>query len=379
MSLIEPKRLKKGLVLGSLIAFVLSVPVFAGTKGMVTGDYVNLRWSNSTDAEIYDMLFMGHTVDIIEQQGDFYLINHDGKNLYISAEYVSLANDAAKINAFTVNIRRYPTTKHEVLAQADMGDSFVVIGKYEDWVNIVYEGESAFVHRDFIDVPSFDSLKTVTVDIPANSEVSLGIVAPAPLKDEVYAVVTSKDGLKLRAKPSTDSKAITAYAYGTALDIIADYGDWLKVSLDGFEGYMSSEFITIKQGKRPEASRGQRIIDYAKRFIGTPYVWGGTSLEKGVDCSGFVYSVMKNFGITLNRGSMYQYSNGYPVKRAELQVGDLVFFDTDYNGGISHVGIYMGGGQFIHSSSAKRSWGVTISSLSEDYYIRTYYGACRIL
>jgi len=132
------------------------------------------------------------------------------------------------------------------------------------------------------------------------------------------------------------------------------------------------------------ASRGvgqtsQKIIDYAKKFLGVKYVWGGTT-SKGFDCSGFVKYVFGHFGIALNRVSTEQAKQGKAVKKANLQPGDLVFFDT--NGGrnrINHVGIYIGGGKFIQSSSASGSSGVVISSITTGFYSRVFMTARRVL
>lgn len=376
---IKHNWLIRGLILGSLASSLIIIPAFAGSKGVVTGSNVNVRTSNSLDSTVYTQLNTGYEIDIEDENGDYYKINYENSNYYISKDFVSIEKATGKINAFSVNIRKYPSTNHEVLSQADSGETFEVVGKTGEWVNILFNGESAFVHKDFIDVPMINSLKTVTVVEPVIEEGTIGLVAPAPLEDEFYAVVTSANGLKLREFPSVDSNVLTVYTEGTTVDILADYGDWVKVCLGGIEGYMSSDFVSIKEGKRPENSMGQQITDYARKFLGTPYVWGGTSLNKGVDCSGFVYSVMKNFGISLNRSSRDQYKNGYSISKSNLLVGDLVFFDTDRNGGISHVGIYIGNGQFIHSSSSRKTYGVTISSLYDEYYSRTYYGACRIL
>lgn len=129
----------------------------------------------------------------------------------------------------------------------------------------------------------------------------------------------------------------------------------------------------------PDISRGvnyiaRRIISSAMDYMGVPYVFGGTS-PYGFDCSGYVQYVFAHAGISLPRTADVQYEEGTPVSTAELVPGDLVFFTT-YTYGASHVGIYVGDGNFIHASSSR---GVTISSLSEAYYSSRYIGARRIL
>lgn len=119
-------------------------------------------------------------------------------------------------------------------------------------------------------------------------------------------------------------------------------------------------------------ARGGMIADRAKRYIGVPYVWGGTS-EAGFDCSGFVKSVYADNGINITRLADEQYYNGQRIDVKDLDVGDLVFFET-YTAGISHVGIYLGDNKFIHASSSR---GVTIDSLNSPYFKARFRGACR--
>jgi len=124
-------------------------------------------------------------------------------------------------------------------------------------------------------------------------------------------------------------------------------------------------------------SKGQSIVNYARKFLGTKYRWGGTT-TKGFDCSGFTQYVYKKSGISLSRVSRNQAKNGTYIKKANLRIGDLVFFDT--NGGknrINHVGIYIGGGKFIHSSSNHK--GVVISNIDSGFYSKTYMTARRVL
>jgi len=121
---------------------------------------------------------------------------------------------------------------------------------------------------------------------------------------------------------------------------------------------------------------GRAVVEEAMKYLGTPYVWSGSSLTGGVDCSGFVMAVYALFGINLPHGSKDQVSCGVPVEYSELQPGDLVFFHTTRSG-ISHVGIYIGGGEFIHSSSHRG--GVVISPLNTGYYNRRFVCARRVL
>ncbi|WP_303816594.1 NlpC/P60 family protein [Selenomonas ruminantium] len=116
------------------------------------------------------------------------------------------------------------------------------------------------------------------------------------------------------------------------------------------------------------------IIDLAQQFLGVPYVWGGSS-PNGFDCSGFVQYVFAQKGIHLPRTADIQATAGRPVSKSELMPGDLVFFAGDYVN-ISHVGIYVGNGQMIHASS---SHGIAYDSLSRDYRVAHYAGACRVL
>ena len=125
----------------------------------------------------------------------------------------------------------------------------------------------------------------------------------------------------------------------------------------------------------PEASAASKksVITVAKNYIGTPYKYGGTS-PKGFDCSGFVSYSYKKVGKSLPRTTAGMYKKGKKVKKSDLKKGDLIFFET-YKKGASHVGIYIGSNQFIHSSSSK---GVKVDKLSNSYWKTKYYGAKRI-
>lgn len=196
--------------------------------------------------------------------------------------------------------------------------------------------------------------------------------------------VSTADALNIREEPSTDAEIVTQVAAGEALDIVEIREDgWIKVYLDDEEVYVSGDFVEVKSDlataiTMTELLYGQGVSDvrvdlcqYAKQFLGNPYVWGGTSLTKGADCSGFVLSVFSKYGISLPHSSRAQANQGASISSSELKPGDLVFYAK--GGTINHVAIYIGGGQVIHASSPKT--GIKISA----YNYRTPYKMVRIL
>jgi cell wall-associated NlpC family hydrolase len=122
--------------------------------------------------------------------------------------------------------------------------------------------------------------------------------------------------------------------------------------------------------------RGKDVVERAEEFLGAPYRFGGTT-PRGVDCSGLVYSVYRDFGIALPRRSSDQAQFGARIGRSELQPGDLVFFTTGRSSAISHVGIYAGRGEFIHASTRSRR--VKFDRLDNKYFRARYVSARRVL
>lgn len=209
---------------------------------------------------------------------------------------------------------------------------------------------------------------------------------PAKHKAEELASTVARvttDSLKVRAEASTDSEVITMVPNGEELEVAAVEGDWVKVLLDDEEVYVSAEFVEVSAElstavTMSELLYGQGISDvrvdlcqYAKEFLGNPYVWGGTSLTKGADCSGYVMSLYKKYGVNLPHSSRAQANCGTTIKVSEAQPGDLIFYGKGST--INHVAMYIGGGKVIHASSPKT--GIRVSNVS----YRTPLKAVRIL
>lgn len=198
---------------------------------------------------------------------------------------------------------------------------------------------------------------------------------PAKRKAEELAVTMASvttDSLKVRAEANTDSEVITLVPRGEELEVASVEGDWVKVYLDDEEVFVSAEYVKVSSElgtaiTMTELLYGQGVSDirvdvcqYAKEFLGNPYVWGGTSLTKGADCSGYVMSVFKKYGVSLPHSSVAQANCGTTIKVSEAKPGDLVFYGNGRS--INHVAIYIGNGQVIHASSPKT--GIRISNVS---------------
>ena len=207
--------------------------------------------------------------------------------------------------------------------------------------------------------------------------------------------------LYIRSEPTTDSEWVGKLYPDYAAKITGPVGEWTKVESGNVTGYVYSRYITVgneaqkkaeelvqnndtgnaedaftyaesreeeaarlqkeqEEQKAQAAGNGQAIVDYACQFIGNPYVWGGTSLTNGADCSGFVLSVFRNYGISLPHSSRAQANCGTKISLSELKPGDLVFYGN--RSGINHVAIYVGGGQVVHASNPRV--GITISGVS---------------
>lgn len=252
-----------------------------------------------------------------------------------------------------VNLRTGAGTGNAIIATVGEGTALIVEADTgSGWYKVNYDGESGYMSADYL---SFSE----TMDLTAQGWV---------------------DGsdVRMRAAAGTDSEIVRVTTYGESVEILGVDGEWYKVSAGGQTGYIRGDYVSFTEPDPSQApassSIGEQIVAFAKQFLGTPYVWAGSS-PSGFDCSGFVSYVFKNFGYTVNRTAASMYTNGVAVDKSELQIGDAVFFASSSES-IGHVGIYIGDGEFIHSSSGCGY--VTISGLDESYYSRMYVGARRI-
>ena len=192
------------------------------------------------------------------------------------------------------------------------------------------------------------TMTPVTSNIAASSKT---VLAASGYSGKIY-----RHWCRMRKSKSKKARTIKKLKIGTKVTVLSTSGKWRKIRVGGKTGYALKKYVYINT-KAPKLkgstyNKGKTIASFAKRFVGNPYVWGGTNLNTGADCSGFVKSVYKSFGYNLPRSSSSQRSAGRKVSYSKKQPGDLIC----YNG---HVAIYIGKGKIVHASSRKT--GIKIS------------------
>lgn len=293
------------------------------------------------------------------------------------------------VNSTSLRLRSEPSTSSSILAVASANECVVVIGQSGDWYHVNYNLKEGYMHKSFLDVLTRE-----------NAELGYGVVTGS--------------GVNLRSGPGTGYRVVSTAAKGAKCYIIGLNNGWYKVIYGSNICYIRSDYLELTEipyenqaspnspkffrrgkstGITPSASAlngtssgtvaqvssgssltGQAIVVEAQKYLGTPYVYGGAS-PSGFDCSGLVYYVLKTLGYSPNRTPEALYAQGTYVSKANLLPGDIVFFSG--NGStITHVGIYVGNGQFIHSPNSRST--VSYSSLTSGYWSEHYYGARRV-
>lgn len=263
----------------------------------------------------------------------------------------------------SLNVREEPDTSAELVGKMQSDAGCEILETVGDWYKIQSGKVTGYVKAEYI----------ITGDTAA---------ARAEEVKKTIATVTTQT-LNVRAEMNTECIKLALMPEGEELVVTADYGDWVEIDLDGEVGYVSREYVEIstqlpKAQTMTELKYGQGVSDvrvslvsYATQFVGNPYVWGGTSLTRGADCSGFVLSVYANYGVYLPHSSRAQANCGTSISASEAQPGDLFFYSNGSS--INHVAIYIGNGQIVHASSP--STGIKISNA----YYRSPVKVVRVL
>lgn len=357
---------------------------------------LRLRSGPSTGSSIVSTGYDDEVVVVLDKSGEWYKVIYNLQVGYMHQAYLDVSSvenaelGYGKINAYCVNLRSGPSTSSSVVAQAYEGAKAYILGINEGWYKVIYNDQTCYVRSDLLDLTEIPYENRASKNEPkyyrggeaigsvpeTSTEETPETQTPAPETsagtDTFFSgtAVIKASALHLREQPATSSKSLAIGYRNETVKVTAKNGAWYKVEYAGKTGYMHGDYLTVTE----TISEGQKIVNCAVQYLGVPYVWGGSS-PSGFDCSGFVQYVTRQCGYTIGRTVTQQWNYGTQVSKEDLQPGDLVFFVNTYTSGFSHIGIYVGDGQFIHSSS---NGGVKYSELDSSYYTSHYYGARRL-
>lgn len=274
-------------------------------------NYVNVRSTPGEDGEVLGKLYNNSAATVDAVEGDWYKITSGNVTGYVKQEFVVVGNEElaksvgrrlATVNTETLKVRTDASMDASVLGLVPGGDDLTVLEELDGWVKVTMEEGEGYVSTDYVTL----STDYVTAESKAEEEARLA-------KEEAERKAAEEAARKASQKAAQKSSG--------------------SKNSGGSSNYSA-----------PSGSGGAAVANYACQFVGNPYVYGGTSLTNGADCSGFVMSVYAQFGISLPHSSSGMRSVGYEVSQSEMQPGDIICYS-------GHVAIYVGNDTIVHAST----------------------------
>ena len=423
------------------VATIVGLAIFGTTVFASTGKVYNtsqglvLRGEASKTSAPLATVPNDKEFEILENLGEWYKVNVDGKEGYLFAEYVKVVEEAPveeqPENNNPVENNKPNTTKTEtkiyklpLITSSNIGtipaNTELNIEKtLNNWAYVSYNNVTGWIRTYNYNADTTETQEPETTPAePEETPVETPETTPTNQPEENTDLSFTKgyinsSSVNVRKGPSTDTEIVTTLILNTGVTITAQTGDWYKVTYGDYTGYIYKPLISetptvtnrgnaVRQPETTEAqaptedeeqkttdsanneiptvpsnsAAGDQIVSFARQYLGYRYVYGGTTPSTGFDCSGFIYYIYKSCGYSISRSLSAQANTGTAVSKSELQAGDIVFFNNTSSGALGHVGIYIGNGTMIHAANSKR--GVVTDTINSGYYNTYYYTARRI-
>lgn len=424
------KNIKSVIILaaiGIITLFFLNISLAANTA-TINVETANVRETADSEGKILVQLSKDEQVEVLEKTNNWYKVKAKGITGYLREDLITLKDE----NTFNVTNEEQTTSTEEAkvenseqknteqentqeaktlvakntklkivpainatdIIEVKENEEVTIIETINDWVCIKTGTTKGWIRKENLKEEKQQE-QTQNQEQVADANNEENTVEETVLK----TLYVNTETVNLRKEANTNSEIVARLSVNTAVEVYAEENNWSKVKVNEKEGYISSSLLS---DKKQETSRsmstsrsqleqqqtqqqqsttvapstiGANVVETARQYLGCAYVYGASG-PSSFDCSGFTSYIFRLHGVSLSRTAAGQYSNGVYVSRDQLQPGDLVMFGTSTSN-ITHVAIYIGGGQIIHA--ANKSTGVTISTITSGYYNNRYVGARRVM
>ncbi len=348
---------------------------YANLGVSIATNYVNVRSQPSTDSEVEGKLYNGCAADILERlEGDWVKIVSGDVEGYIASNYLAIGKEAeiladeyaektaTVVNTPTLRVREEQSLEARTLELIPEGERYPVIKEYDEWVEILISSDdqgddfTGFVHRDYVDI---EVKFKEAISIEEEQRI---------IRQQQEAERAEAERLQRLAEEKEKKRKEEARRQEEAKKAAAEQKK-NEQSKKGEEEKKEESSSSSNTG----SGTGSEIASYAQKFVGNRYKWGGTSLTKGADCSGFVQTIYSQYGYSIPRVSSDQARNaGRKIDQSDRKPGDLIFY-TNSKGNVNHVAMYIGNDKIVHAASSRQ--GIIIS----QYNYRKVYCVRRVV
>lgn len=426
------KNIKSIVVMAALgiIALFFINSSFAANTAKVNVETANLRETADSNSKILKQISINTEVEVLEKDGDWYKVKSGNTTGYLRQDLITVEEGTqTTTNSNTENsvedgnknqeeqseqetvendennkqvvedtkLKIVPSINATDIIEVKKDEKVEIIETINGWVCVQTETTKGWIRTEklkAVEEQPVEQPQEEQVQEPEETVQEPEVVTPTKLKTSYINTQT----VNLRKEASKDSDVVAKLSLNTAVDVYSEENGWSKVKVGEKEGYIATSLLSNKKQetsrnletpretatttnqkqesattKAPTSGKGATVVETAKNYIGSKYVYGAAG-PNSFDCSGFTSYIYKQHGVSLNRTAAAQYSNGVAVSRDQLQPGDLIMFGKS---GINHVGIYIGGGQMVHAANASR--GVTTDTINSGYYNNNYVGARRVI